>query len=394
MKLWFDGTELGLKAPKGALTPELVGEIKAKKSELLGTPRETRAAESRRHPGDRARSIGPRREDGTLPLSFSQRRLWFLDQLEPDTTAYNMPLAWTLRGPLDVAALGKALTEVVRRHEILRTRFVRAPRNAGTGDRSSPADRADRRGSFGRFGRCAPCGRPERALGTRAANPSISKPAVSCVQRSSGWRRTSTSSSSWSTTSSSTAGRPTCSCVRWRSSTRPGPSTGQLDLDELPVQYADFATWQEDLPRDSGARPRSSRPGALRSRASSTSSTCRPIDRGRRSRPTMARTWCARSRPTRRTVLSALARSEGATTYMALLAVYHALLLRWTGQEDSIVGTIVANRNRAATEGLIGFFANTLVLRTDLSGDPSFRTLLTVHHLPGQRLGHLGIAFG
>ena len=147
---------------------------------------------------------------------------------------------------------------------------------------------------------------------------------------------------------------------------RPSP------LPELPVQYADFAVWQRRVAGGGGAG------GAVGVLAASVGGvgrrwSCRRIGRGRRCRRIAGR----RSRfavPAElvEAVGGRWRGSEGATLFMVLLAAFEVLLARYSGQDDVVVGSPIAGRNRAEMEGLIGFFVNTLVLRADLSGDPSF----------------------
>src|SRR5207248_904609 len=147
---------------------------------------------------------------------------------------------------------------------------------------------------------------------------------------------------------------------------RPSP------LAELPLQYADFAAWQRDWLQGEVLERQVS---YWKERLSDAPALLElPTDRPR---PAMGTSRGARKplslapELTRR--LKALAQEEGATLFMTLLAAYQLLMSRYSGQDDIVVGTSIANRTRAETEGLIGFFINTLALRSDLSGDPTFR---------------------
>ena len=153
---------------------------------------------------------------------------------------------------------------------------------------------------------------------------------------------------------------------------------GPSPLPELPVQYADYAAWQRERLRGRGAGARSSRTGGSSWRARRALLEL-PTDRPRPAVQTLpGRAACrSSSRAELPERLRALGRREGATLFMVLLAAFQALLRRYSGQEDVVVGTPDRRARRAAEiEGLIGFFVNTLVLRTDLSGDPTFRELL------------------
>ena len=203
--------------------------------------RRTSRRRRRDRAGDRARRSRARRaRPAPLPLSFAQQRLWFLEQLEPGSAVYNMPLALRLRGRLDVAALEASLTEIARRHETLRThvpvdgRAARAARSrppvavAGPGRR--PAGISDRRRARRRRERLAAeeAARPfDLARGPAAAGP----PAPAR-------RRASSPARDASTTSSRTAGRSASSCASWRRSTRRTSADRPPALPPLPVQYA------------------------------------------------------------------------------------------------------------------------------------------------------------
>ncbi|HEX6042686.1 non-ribosomal peptide synthetase [Longimicrobium sp.] len=312
--------------------------------------------------------------DGDLPLGFAQQRLWFLDQLQPGSAAYNVPYALRLRGPLDASALQRALDEIVRRHETLRTRFPAvdgAP--AQVIDPPSPVSlsRADVSG--------VPAAHREAAVRDLAAEESVRPfhlahgPLLRCTLARLGddehvllFTLHHIVSDGWST----------AVLVREVSHLYGAFAAGRApSLPPLPVQYADFAAWQRGWlaggvldaqlhwwrERLVGAAPLLELP------------TDHP-------RPQVAAGQAGEVRFTlsARTAqaLHGLARREGATLFMTLLAAWQLLLARYAGQDDVSVGSPIAGRTRIETEGLIGFFVNTLVLRTDLSGDPSFRDLL------------------
>ena len=319
-------------------------------------------------------SAAPSNEVFVFQLSFAQQRLWFLHQMDPSNAAYNMPLAFRLSGPLEVDALQWSLDEVVRRHEILRTTFDVLDQEpvqlvAATG--YLPLAVSD----FSSLPPSVSEVEAETLASEEAQQPFdlVSGPLVRArLMRlrtdehvllvtmhhiiSDGWSQTVLQNELGALYEAAVAGR-----------TSP--------LPELSIQYADFAEWQRKwlqgevldqqleywLEHLSGAPP----------------SLELPADRPR---PAVQSFNGATHSFTLSSDLSArlleLSRRENATPFMTLLAAFYVLLYRYTSQADIVVGTPVANRNRRELESLIGFFVNTLALRVDLSGDPTFRELL------------------
>ncbi|HEX8353743.1 MAG TPA: amino acid adenylation domain-containing protein, partial [Pyrinomonadaceae bacterium] len=317
--------------------------------------------------------ITPARRDEELPLSFAQQRLWVLDKMVAGSPVYNIPSALRLKGPLSVGALGQALTEIVRRHESLRTTFPDVdgqPVQVFARPAPVPLPVTD-------LGAVAPEGRELEAR--RLAEAEARLPLdlsegpllrVSLLRLaeddhvllltmhhiiSDGW-------------SMGVLMRELTALYEAFVEGRESP------LPELTVQYADFAAWQRgwlsggvletqlqfwrkqladapllELPTDKPRPPVQSYRGAHERLLLSAELTEAVRELGRR---------------------------EGATLFMTLLAAFKALLRFYTGQDDIVVGTPVANRGRESTEALIGFFANTLVLRTGLSDELSFSELL------------------
>ncbi|HBL30620.1 MAG TPA: non-ribosomal peptide synthetase, partial [Acidobacteria bacterium] len=309
----------------------------------------------------------PRR--GGLPLSFAQQRLWFIDQLEPGSALYNIPVALRLAGPLDVAVLARALGAVVARHEALRTVF--AVRDGEPVQVILPAapvplpvvDLAGLPGTAGRLLRDE-ANRPFdlrtgpllRAGLLRLAGEEHVLLLTLHHIASDGWSMGLLVHEVTALYAASAAGRP---------SPLPAP----------PVQYGDFAVWQRSWLH--GAVLAEEIAFWRRQLAGLPPLLELPVDRPRHA----VQSFRGAARPvrfpadlTRR--LETLGRREGATLFMVLLAGFQALLARTGGQEDLAVGAPVAGRNRVEIESLIGFFVNTLVLRGDLTGDPTFRELL------------------
>jgi len=314
-----------------------------------------------------------RQKQESPPLSFSQQRLWFLDQLEPGSSAYNMPLAIRLTGRLKVAGLQQSLGEILRRHEVLRTTFIT--------EHDRPVQRIA----------------PVRAF----TLPQIDLSALSEEQREAKARELASEEASRSF--DLTAGpllratllqlapeehvllvtmhhiisdgwsmgifyRELSALYEAFSQGKPSP------FPELPIQYADFAVWQRQWLQGKELEEQLT---FWKEQLRNISTLELPTDRPRPSVQTFCGAVHTVEFPKSLTeALWGLSRKEGVTLFMTLLAGFQSLLHRYTGQEDIVVGTPIANRNRAEIEGLIGFFVNTLVMRTDTSGDPAFRELL------------------
>ena len=318
----------------------------------------------------------PQRIDrtGPLPLSYAQQRLWFIHQLDPASPAYNVPLAVRLAGQLDIAALRATLTEVVRRHESLRTTFVAAD------DQPRQVIHAP-----------APVDLPVTDLSRWAA-----------VERE---RETERFANEEACLPFDLAGGPLlrlrllrlCEAehvllVTMHHIVSDGWSMGVLvrevgllyaalcagaesPLPELALQYADFAIWQREwLSGEVLERQLSYWREQL---AGAPAVLELPSDRVRPAVQSFRGAQQSFVIPEQLTArLNELSRGEGVTLFMTLLAAFKALLSRYTGHADVVVGSPIAGRNFVETEELIGFFVNTLVLRTNLSGDPTFRELL------------------
>ncbi|MEU4503562.1 amino acid adenylation domain-containing protein [Streptomyces sp. NPDC024089] len=315
------------------------------------------------------------RTGGPLPLSFAQQRLWFLDQLEPGRAEYAVPFALRVSGPLDTDALDAALTRMLARHEILRTRFVAdddgepaqvvdpaAPVHtavhdlrhiAGTEERQETARRLALAEAAHPFDLAAgPLLRAHLVrLADEEAHLLLTVHHIACD----GW-------------SESVMARELREGYR-------AATTGVPPEDsELPVQYADFSVWQrQQLTGD----VLEEQLAYWRERLAGVEPLELPTDHRRPAgRPGGGDTVTFEVSAAVAAGLRKAARSGTASLYMVLLAVFQVLLVKYARQDDVTVGSPVAGRNRAETEDLIGFFVNTLVLRTDLSGDPAFTELL------------------
>ncbi|APR84357.1 Malonyl CoA-acyl carrier protein transacylase [Minicystis rosea] len=324
--------------------------------------------------GTVAPPIVPVPRDRPLPLSFSQERLWFLDQLDPGSAAYNVPIGMRLTGPLDPTALENALHALVRRHEVLRTTFATVsgkpvqviheemPLHLATVD-LTPLPEAERE-SVAHHEAEIEARRPfDLAVGplfrARLFRISARDHVVLLTLHhivSDAWTRGILSHEIAALYDAAVRGEPHA-------------------LPDLPVQYADYAVWQRSFL--SGAVEerlldhwRAQLAGAPAAIELPTDRPRAPVPSGRGARHVVdLPSALARA-------LADLGRRENATLFMTALAAFYVLLQRHTHQDDISVGTPVANRTRAETEGLLGFFVNTLVLRTVLSSELSFRDLV------------------
>ena len=311
---------------------------------------------------------------GNIPLSFAQARLWFLDQLQPNSAFYNIPLALRFSGQLNVAAIEQSLNEIIRRHEALRTNFATVEGQpvqviASTldlklflvdllylpfCDREIEAQRLVTTVAEQPFDL-------EREPLVRAKLLRLDETEYVLLLTmhhiiSDGWSVGVLYAELAALYEAFCTGKPRV-------------------LPELPIQYADFAVWQRhwlagevketqlnywkqqlkdaptllELPTD---RPRP----AIQTFRGAHQSVALPLELSQ--------------------ALAELSKRTGVTLFMTLYAAFVTLLYRYTGESDIVVGTPVANRTRQEIEGLIGFFVNTLALRTDLSSNPSFEQLL------------------
>ena len=311
--------------------------------------------------------------EGHLGLSYAQQRLWFLQELEPESAAYNIPRAFRIRGALDVEALEQTLSEIARRHEILRTTFrvvngqpvqvVAEPQPLGLPIVELAHMSPDERESEAR--------RIAADEGRKPFNLSEGPLMRTTLLRLDEQEFIALFTMHHIVFDAWSIGV----LIEEIGALYNAFAQGQASpLKDLELQYADFAHWQrETLTGERLAAHLAYWRGQLADIANLELPTDRP-------RPPI-QTYNGATRAVvlplaLSSKLKALSRREGATLYMTLLAAFKTLLQRYTGQDDISIGTPIANRNCSEIENLIGFFINTLVLRTDLSGDPTFRNLL------------------
>ena len=332
----------------------------------------------------------PRDQDS--PLSFAQQRLWFLEQLEPGSNLYHIGRALRLSGRLALPALNATLSEIVRRHEALRTTFAvaggapvqriapDAPVSVGIVDLAGSQE-AEKEALAERFAR----------EDTDLSFDLVAGPLFRFTLLRLGpldWVIVFTThhivSDGWST---QVLLREMALLYEAFCDGKPSP------LPELPIQYADYAAWQRESANgqalekqlDYWRRQLSGEIADLRLPTDRPRPATRSFIGGKVSLSLSAELSGA---------LTKVGRLEAATLFMTLLAGFEALLHCYSSQVDILVGTPVAGRGRLETEPLIGFFVNTLVLRTDLSGDPSFRELLKrVRQTVWEALAHQDLPF-
>ncbi|QMU71796.1 non-ribosomal peptide synthetase [Streptacidiphilus sp. P02-A3a] len=316
--------------------------------------------------------------DGPLPLSFAQERLWFLDRLAPGATDYLVPIALRLRGPLDPSKLTAALDGLASRHAVLRTRYeehdgepvqlvdpdARIPvaERAVTEEEALRLIRADLEVPFD-----LSAGAPVRAMLLHVGDDDCILLLTLHHIVSDGWS------------------------VEVLADELARNYAGEA-VEPLPVQYPDFARWQ----REHAATAEFAAPLAhWRKRLTGLPPLELPTDHRRpRLRDPRGDRLAVELPAGVGSAVEELARRNGATPFMVLLAAFYTLLGRWSGQQDLAVGTAVSGRTRSETAPLIGFFANTLVLRGDLGGHPSFTALLgRVREMALDAYGHADVPF-
>ena len=322
----------------------------------------------------KAERIPRRAESGPAPLSFAQQRMWFLDQLEPESPLYNIHMGVELSGPLNVPVLQRSIDEILRRHEALRTTF------AVIDDR--PVQIVNNNSIFKLpVHDLQELGETERRLRVSAWAEEDARGRFDLTKgsllRASLLRLGETEhvllltihhiiSDGWSI---GVFVRELAALYEAYTAGRPSP------LPELSIQYADFAGWQRDWLQGERLEEQLS---YWRTQLSDAPPLLElPTDRPRP--PVQSYTGAHETLLLSESLsqsLKELSRREGATLFMTLLAAFSTLLYRYSGQHDILVGTPIANRNHAETESLIGFFVNTLVFRTRLSENLTFRELL------------------
>ena len=324
--------------------------------------------------GTNIASIAPVDRTQPLPLSFSQRRLWYLQKVDTNLSAYNIPASFRVKGDLDSAALEQALNEMIARHEVLRSYVKEVD------------------------------GQPRQEIlpTLRIALPVIDLTHLPDEQAETEAKRlSSTDARQLYDLANAPLMRATLVklaednhvfILNFHHIIADGSSLAifykelaafydaardnkTASLPSLPVQYADYAAWQQEWLKSPSFETQL---GYWKRQLVGLPEPCAlPTDFDRPMPPTYRGARLAMQLSDELTgSLKNLSRQQSVTMFMTLFATFNMLLSRISGQEDIVIGSTIAGRNRPETDGLIGFFINALPLRTDLSGDPSFLTLL------------------
>ncbi|GAA6615701.1 aminotransferase class V-fold PLP-dependent enzyme [Scytonema sp. NUACC26] len=369
VKLWVEENRLRCSAPKDVLTPVIKAELAERKEDILAFIRNNNVALV----ADKQPIRSVKRQEN-LPLSFAQQRLWFLVQLEPDSPFYNLPAAVRLQGQLNVEALQQSFNEIISRHEALRTNFQTKEGQAvavifeekpltlsifDISELSASQQQAEVKQQAVQEAQKPFDLKGDLLLRVKLLRLGKQEHIMLLTMHhivSDGW-------------STGLLVQELATLYQAFCNGQPSP------LPVLPIQYVDFAAWQRQWLQGEVKETQISY--WLKHLENAPKILELPTDHPR---PVIQRfrgtTYSFNLSPKLSAALNKLSQQQGSTLFMTLLAGFQILLGRYTLSEDIVVGSPIANRNRAEIEGLIGFFVNTLVLRTNLAGNPSFEELL------------------
>ncbi|MGB3510291.1 MAG: amino acid adenylation domain-containing protein [Microcoleaceae cyanobacterium] len=370
VKLWVEGDRLRYRAAKGTLTPILLNELRERKTQILTFLKAaSNSVESNLPP------IVPVARNGNIPLSFAQQRFWSLSKLEPNSPGYNMAMAYRLKGSLNISVLEQSLKEIIQRHEILRTTFPSVdgqPIQAIASEiplpltivdlQELPADERETeaqqlateeaRQPFNLFQ--GPLLRFK--LFRLAPEEHILIWNLHCIICDG--------------TSLDIFFGEFIALYKSFIVGKPSP------LTELPIQYADFAHWQQQWLQSEAIE---SQLDYWKQQLDGNLPVIQlPSDRIPSPIPSHNGDRCYHLLPKSLSKsLNELSQKLGVTLFMTLLTAFKILLHRYSGQEDILISIASGGRGQVETEKLVGYLRNTLMLRTEISGSPSFRELLS-----------------
>ncbi len=369
VKLWVENNRLRCNAPKDVLTPVIKKEIAERKEDILTFLRNNSvdflAGKQPIHPVKRQEN---------LPLSFAQQRLWFLAQLEPDSSFYNLSAAIRLQGQLNVEALQQSFNEIISRHEALRTNF-QTTKGQAVAVISKAKPLTLQISDISKLSASQKEAEVRQQASQEAQKPFDLKGDLLLRVKLlylgkeehillltmhhivfDGW-------------STDVLVQELATLYQAFCDGQPSP------LPPLLIQYVDFAAWQRQWLQGEVLETQLS---YWRKHLEDAPKVLElPTDHPRPAIQTfLGTTYSFELSKELSASLNKLSQQQGSTLFMTLLAAFQTLLWRYTGQEDIVIGSPIANRNRPEIEGLIGFFVNTLVLRTSLAGNPSFEELL------------------
>ena len=368
INIFVEGERLRCNAPEGIITPELRAEISQRKAEIISF-----LQAANRTSNFTPAPIVPIARDGNIPLSFAQQRLWFLDELVPNNPFYNVPAALRVTGALYFPALQQTFNEILRRHEALRTTlavvagepvqriadafhlpiYVFDLRNLPEESRQTEANRLTAKEAQRPFNLSTDLLLRVTLLHLDDGEYLLMLNMHHIV--SDGWSIGVLIQELGALYTAFAIGKPS-------------------PLPELSVQYADFAKWQREWLQGEVLETQLA---YWRRQLNGISMLNLPADRPRPAVQSYRgkRLLLQLPKPLSE-ALEMLSQRQGVTLFMTMLAAFQTLLYHYAQQEDIVVGSPIANRNRSEIEALIGFFVNSLVLRTDLSGNPTFLELL------------------
>ena len=370
VKLRIEGDRLRCKIPEDLRSSDIKQELIERKQEVINFISNNNVATI----ATDKNSIHPVERQGKLPLSFAQQRLWFLTQLESDSPFYNLPAAVRLEGKLDLEALQQSFNKIITRHEALRTNFQTTEEGEALAIISQVEFPTIPLLDLSDLSTSQKQTQIQQQIETEAQRPfDISYEQLIRIKLlhleekehivlltmhhiiSDGW-------------SVGVLVEELATLYQAFSQGKPSP------LAELPIQYVDFVAWQRQWLQGEVLETQQA---YWLKQLENVPILELPTDHPRPATQTFrGANYSFKLSKELSAALDRLSQQQGVTLFMTLLAGFQTLLWRYTAQDDIIVGSPIANRNRGEIEGLIGLFANTLVLKTNLEGNPSFAELL------------------